>query len=32
MNRNIFEKTMVEMDWCSVEELAKKDALVLMPV
>lgn len=32
MNRNIFEKTMVEMDWCSVEELAKKDALVLLPV
>lgn len=32
MNSNMFEKTMVEMDWCSVEKLAKEDALVLMPV
>lgn len=32
MNSNIFEKTMVEMDWHTIEELAKQNALVLMPV
>lgn len=32
MNTNIFENTMVEMNWCEIEKLAKQNALVLMPV
>ncbi|BBF43524.1 creatinine amidohydrolase [Lachnospiraceae bacterium KM106-2] len=32
MGRNILEHTMLEMTWCEVEELAKKDAVVLLPV
>lgn len=32
MSSNIFENTMAEMDWCTIESLAKQNALVLMPV
>ncbi|MDO5293451.1 MAG: creatininase family protein [bacterium] len=32
MNHNIMEGTMVEMTWCQVDEFAKKNAVVLLPV
>ncbi len=32
VNDNIFAKTMVEMNWCEVENAAMQNALVLLPV
>lgn len=32
MQRKILKKTMMEMTWCEIDEMAKKNAIVLLPI